>query len=123
MSNDAEPLKICSLCLIKKSISEFGNKRARCKECDKKFKSELKEYINELKSKPCTDCGKKYPHYVMDFDHLDGFTKRANISKLIGERTNVKSILTEISKCELVCANCHRERTHNRLFKAKLHTT
>ena len=27
------------------------------------------------------------------------------------------SILKEIEKCDLVCANCHRQRTHDRLVK------
>src|SRR5436309_9336468 len=27
-------------------------------------------------STPCVDCGRRYPHYVMDFDHVQG-TKAA----------------------------------------------
>ena len=115
-----EVLKTCSLCLINKPLSEFGKKRSRCKACDSKYKEELKEYIKSLKSAPCKDCGKTYPHYVMDFDHLDGTIKRANISALIGERTSLQCILNELAKCELVCANCHRERTYSRISKKEI---
>lgn len=61
---------------------------------------------------PCTDCGKFYPYYVMDFDHTsDG--KEGNVSQMVKTHT-MKAILAEIGKCELVCANCHRIRTHSR---------
>jgi hypothetical protein len=31
-----------------------------------------KAYVDELKSRPCVDCGVRYPPYVMDFDHVRG---------------------------------------------------
>lgn len=69
------------------------------------------EFIQSLKEKPCTDCGVEYPHYVMHFDHLRD--KCFNISH--GMRNHALStILKEIEKCELVCANCHSIRTWNR---------
>lgn len=71
--------------------------------------------ITELKSKPCTDCGFSYPEYVMDFDHVLG-EKVANISKLRGSK-KWRLLVEELSKCELVCSNCHRERTHQRHVK------
>jgi hypothetical protein len=41
-------------------------------------KNEIREYIKQHKTdKPCFDCGKVYPWYVMDYDHLEG--KRFNI--------------------------------------------
>jgi hypothetical protein len=46
----------------------------------------------------------------MHFDHLDGDMKSAGISQL---RT-IAMIDEEVKKCELVCANCHAERTHKR---------
>lgn len=44
----------------------------------------------------------------MDFDHVRG-VKRQGLSRLHGY--SIEAILTEISKCDLVCANCHRKRT------------
>ena len=77
----------------------------------------LKEYVNGIKANtPCTDCHVQYPYYVMDFDHLRD--KTALIKKFV--RDNNKSGLEiEIKKCELVCANCHRIRTNQRLINQK----
>ena len=70
-----------------------------------------KEYLDKLKSKPCADCGKSYPPYVMDFDHVRG-SKVEKISNMLS--SSFKDILMEVSKCEVVCANCHRERTYQK---------
>jgi hypothetical protein len=48
----------------------------------------------------------------MDFDHLQG--KDDLISKLVFQ-SGRERLLTELAKCELVCANCHRIRTTTRL--------
>lgn len=80
---------------------------------NKRKKEELKEFIKAQKAKPCTDCGVQYPHYVMDFDHLSD--KKYAIAHM--SSTSKNKILEEIAKCELVCANCHRERTHCRGVK------
>lgn len=65
--------------------------------------------IREAKDKPCADCGVKYPYYVMQFDHRgDKLFHIASFS--ITGRLAV--LLAEIAKCDVVCANCHAERTH-----------
>jgi len=77
----------------------------------KRRKERIRTLINELKSVPCADCGKFYPPYVMDFDHRDPSDKKYHI----GEATRSMSILSvyiEVAKCDVVCANCHRIRTH-----------
>jgi L-lysine 2,3-aminomutase len=48
----------------------------------------------------------------MDFDHLDDSEKLDDVSRLT--RFTKKKLLTEIAKCDVVCSNCHRERTHQR---------
>lgn len=82
----------------------------------------LTEWVNSFKNRPCADCLKSYPPYVMDFDHLPGFSKRFTISQYIrenGHKPNARALLAaEIAKCQPVCANCHRERTHKRAVKA-----
>lgn len=70
----------------------------------------LRQLLEVHKQHPCVDCGKTYPQYVMDFDHLPGSTKVAKVSSLVYFGSE-KLLLDEIAKCELVCANCHRERT------------
>lgn len=61
---------------------------------------------------PCMDCGGRYPSECMEFDHRDPSRKKFNISLHSGY--SVKQFATEIAKCDLVCANCHRVRTRSR---------
>ncbi len=83
-----------------------------------KQKAYLASYIRDLKEKsPCRDCGKFYPYYVMDFDHVRG-KKHANVMELIPTLSK-KKIDEEIAKCEIVCSNCHRIRTHMRKMAKK----
>lgn len=81
-----------------------------------KQKAYLATYIRNLKeSSPCLDCKKHFPYYVMDFDHVRG-KKHANVMELIPSLCK-KKIDEEIAKCEIVCSNCHRIRTHMRKMK------
>ena len=73
----------------------------------------LRQMLRSAKEVPCTDCGVRYPYYVMDFDHVDG-EKVMLVSQLVN-RGSVSKLMAEIAKCEVVCANCHRIRTWNRL--------
>lgn len=76
--------------------------------------AEREAWINNFKSGPCLDCGGRFPPCAMDFDHVRG-TKIDNVSWMRVRGRSKASILAEIAKCELVCANCHRIRTHSRL--------
>lgn len=69
-----------------------------------------RDMVAELKSVPCADCGIQYPPYVMDFDHRGD--KLFEISDITGRDGSLDRFLTEIAKCDVVCSNCHRERTH-----------
>jgi hypothetical protein len=54
---------------------------------------------------------------VMDFDHREGELKTDNVANLVASPHSMKKLLEEIAKCDLVCANCHRIRTHARRHK------
>ena len=77
------------------------------------WRKEFRILFHELKSKPCLDCQKKFPPVCMDFDHVRG-EKIDNIGSMVIACTKETTILNEIEKCELVCANCHRIRTETR---------
>ncbi len=80
-----------------------------------KQRSDFRMFMNELKSGPCIDCGKLFAPECMDFDHLDGYKRECiEFNELRGAAKS--KILAEIAKCELVCSNCHRIRTHLRIF-------
>lgn len=74
--------------------------------------------LNRLKQKPCTDCGRQYPHISMDFDHRESECKIDNVSRLIS--SSWARIEKEVDKCDLVCSNCHRIRTYVRYRGTKI---
>ena len=57
------------------------------------------------------DCGKQYSYYVMDLDHVRG-EKICNVSLMVSMGFSDEEIIEEIAKCDVVCSNCHRERTY-----------
>jgi hypothetical protein len=70
-----------------------------------------KDFIRGLKNAPCTDCGVQYHTDVMEFDHARG-EKLFELSR--AHKHSYERIKTEVAKCDLVCANCHRLRTVRR---------
>lgn len=91
-----------------KTRERYAEKRARSRELNRQ---KVSQAIKEAKSRPCADCGVQYPHYVMDFDHRGD--KKFNIGA--SRNKGLRQVLAEIAKCDVVCANCHRERTHGRV--------
>lgn len=80
----------------------------------KKYRQKLAEWFEKLKgSGPCIDCEMSYPPYVLDYDHVRG-RKILAVSEMLTRGFSKARILEEIAKCELVCSNCHRIRTHKR---------
>lgn len=82
-----------------------------------KSRNKLRIFLQQYKQEnPCVDCLEFYPYWVMDFDHLRD--KNFSISQMARSRgASMDVLLEEIEKCELVCANCHRTRTHFRSKK------
>jgi len=92
-----------------------GGGKERIIERNRANRARNKEYVRAIKAKaPCADCGKKFPPVCMDFDHLPGEEKDRNVSNLVGAGASIARLDTEIAKCEVVCANCHRIRTEDR---------
>lgn len=60
----------------------------------------------------CMDCGYRAHPSALEFDHRPGTAKRANVSELL--LGSVKTLLDEVAKCDVVCANCHAIRTVTR---------
>ena len=77
-----------------------------------------RDFTNAFKVVPCMDCGVEYPPYVMDFDHRDPKDKDFTISANVRSKS-LETLRQEIAKCDVVCANCHRERTWGANSKAR----
>ena|ERR1700722_6857993 len=125
---------ICTACNLVKPLADFSRNRTtrgyqyKCKLCyrlwqvnhvsavykaaKRQKERQRSKLITFKQNRPCVDCKGIFPHYVMDFDHIEG-SKKFNVS--VGKhRYPWKVVMEEIAKCELVCANCHRIRTYNR---------
>jgi len=128
--------KRCTGCRTSKALEAFARKRSvrqsQCKECHRQYAKDhyrrnkalylaknekarrrKKEFLLQLKQQPCTDCGKTYPHFVMEFDHLH--SKWLPASQMRSH--SWRKLREEIAKCEVVCANCHAVRTWMRRKK------
>lgn len=141
--------KQCTKCGMIKKREEFsfknksiGKYHSQCKPCarlaikshyirntdyylskTRKRNNLLRENINSfiithLKEHPCVDCGEKDLR-VLEFDHTGEVPKLKAVSQLLRDRASLGVIKTEISKCEVRCANCHRRKTatHFNWFK------
>jgi hypothetical protein len=76
---------------------------------------ENRNLVARLKNKPCADCQGWFAPYQMDFDHKPGEDKLECVAILVSHGAVArKRIYAEIAKCDVVCSNCHRERTHKR---------
>lgn len=89
-----------------------ATERPKANSRESRRRKSLRQFVISLKNKPCADCEVSYPYYVMDFDHLG--EKKVLLAKVHSQGWSEERILEEVSKCDLVCSNCHRERTHKR---------
>ena len=80
------------------------------------------EHRNRLASlkhnKQCMDCEKPHPYWRMHYDHRDPAIKRDDVGRLVNNVVSFDIVLEEIEKCDLVCANCHADRTYERAVAA-----
>jgi hypothetical protein len=128
-------MKLCGKCGATKPTTDFHKSTRRghqawCKPCRKAFdaiyhqqhKEErlaqkrviqaefLAWYMSLKEDRPCADCNRVFHPRVMQWDHLPGTKKIADLGTL-SRRHSKRQVLAEIAKCELVCANCHALRT------------
>lgn len=96
-----------------KSKTRRREKKILIREAASKSRQLRYALIKEIKeSNPCTDCGRYYPYFVMDFDHRDPSTKLVGVATISKRLVRWERVLDEISKCDLVCTRCHRFRTY-----------
>ena len=91
-----------------------GNKRRQYQnELRRQQRKDNRAFIKAYKTNvPCMDCKQGFSPCCMDFDHRDPSLKTSIVSKMVVYGRN--RLKREIAKCDIVCANCHRIRTHKR---------
>jgi len=86
--------------------------RAKLYEAQKRHRIKVRGLLLEyLSTKKCIDCGENNP-IVLDFDHTCVIKKFKPISIMLSGHYSWDSVLKEIEKCEIRCANCHRKKTY-----------
>ena len=124
-------MRTCSVCGVPKATDEFYRQGKQlsgaCKPCYRERQrgyestpkpeklqrsaAHLRAIVNAAKDAPCADCGGRFHPVAMDFDHIRG-EKRNDIGRMVWRGVSEAVLRAELAKCELVCANCHRVRTH-----------
>lgn len=90
-------------------------------ESRRKSYERYKEYtLSYLEEHPCVDCGEADP-VVLEFDHRDPSEKTFSISEYTSNRPSLTRLATEIAKCDVRCANCHRRKTYNQFGYTRKH--
>jgi hypothetical protein len=134
-------MKQCVTCHEWKDESEFnwrwkalGIRHPTCRECHKTFRRNwyqgdaherhlqnvkerkhearnfAREYVYEyLKTHPCTQCGESDP-VVLEFHHVE--KKDMDVAAMVAGGYSIERIQSELEKCVVLCANCHRKVTH-----------
>ncbi|HVV38681.1 MAG TPA: hypothetical protein VHC63_18885 [Acidimicrobiales bacterium] len=102
----------CKACVRMKSRAHYASNKtsyaARIRRYKRRKRADRLDFlVRYLETHPCVDCGETDP-LVLEFDHLRD--KRFNIGGEFLWRT-WDEVLTELDKCEVRCANCHRRRT------------
>ena len=105
-----------SNCLICKKEFEKTKKtqnRIYCNSCSPKedtgnnvMKSNKKELYVSLMGGSCTVCGYDKSYKAIDFHHIDPSTKEISLGNTA---TTLIKELNELTKCAILCSNCHRE--------------
>lgn len=98
-------MSTCIICY--KSIKQLQQRnRTRCNSCNTK----IRRYRTKLRAiyllgGKCNRCGFDNPA-ALEFHHKDPTQKEFNIGNVSNKSWD--SIVKEVNKCELLCANCHR---------------
>lgn len=88
-------------------LDRFYQDKEKWQEYEKETKRKKKEMIDEIKSSTgCKKCGYNAHPICLDFHHVG--EKKIGIPQAINRKWSNKRILEEISKCVVLCANCHR---------------
>lgn len=101
---------ICSTCKKKKTSSEL-HKQTICRDCWYRYQAD--SYIAkklaaiQYMGGKCVRCDCTCSHAAFHFHHKDPLTKTYDWNSL--RRRGVNEIINELSKCELICSNCHAE--------------
>lgn len=79
------------------------------KDSNVRIRKQRKEWLNRITQElSCFICPES-AIVALDFHHIDQTTKENSISRLFNEKRRLETIIAEMKKCVVLCANCHRK--------------
>jgi len=72
-------------------------------------------YMDKITRGGCLKCGESRPS-CLDYHHRDPSMKTANVSEML-KNGSLEKLSKEISKCDILCSNCHRVEEHGDGFR------
>lgn len=101
--------RYCKVCHRLKNQKHYNENKSKYKQSAAQCKSTKRDWYIELKqSLTCEICGESR-WWCLDFHHTDPSSKETEIFDMINRNLSKKRILNEITKCVVVCKNCHAD--------------
>lgn len=134
---------ICTKCNINKDIEEFpfrnkqkGTRNTVCRVCQREYtkkyyylnrdisiervknrRKEIETWFRDLKKTfKCSVCGESC-WVCLDLHHINPSEKERTVMQLVHRCCSKEMILKELSKCIVVCSNCHRKIHHKNIIE------
>lgn len=88
---------------------------------EKNRRLKLKNWFREefLPTQKCSKCNENHPG-CLDFHHKDSSTKESGIARMLHDTKSKSTLLKEIAKCEVLCANCHRKHHYEEMLNGDI---
>lgn len=98
----------CKTCQKKYRKKHYENNKSYYIDKSKKYRDALYSWFIKIKKDlACEICGENR-WWVLDFHHSDPSNKKMEVS-ILARSSSKKIVLEEISKCRVLCSNCHRD--------------
>ena len=94
--------------LVRRDTRRYADRRQYLIKAVHKRRRKIRDMALEYKDNSCDICGYNRCSDALEFHHLDPSKKDFSISRNGYTRSWVK-VQSELDKCQLLCANCHRE--------------
>lgn len=93
----------------------YQKNKEKYRERDNKRRNNVRDWVRNYKQeRGCSRCNENHPA-CLQFHHLDRDDKELTIATLVANRATIVSILKEIEKCIILCANCHAKEHYNEI--------
>lgn len=120
VENGVDKTKLTSL-----ERRHLSKKKYRQSHRDQQYAYRMKRYYEcrdrfllYLSGRSCIVCTES-DILVLEFDHRNPADKKIDIAVAVGRGWKWETLLEEINKCDVLCGNCHKRRTHSDINSAR----